>query len=134
MLEGSQVELGVDYFEFKKLHPDIAEKTIYTGMIDEYFDFKLGHLEYRTVRFETEVLDTDNYQGNSCKLYRKRSILTQELLNTSILNLEISQRRLFQKNIHQNGSRELNHIIQLMMKQMESYLNSTKSWQIKKKM
>ena len=59
MLEGSQVELGVDYFEFKKLHPDIAEKTIYTGMIDEYFDFKLGHLEYRTVRFETEVLDTD---------------------------------------------------------------------------
>ena len=46
MLEGSQVELGVDYFEFKKLHPDIAEKTIYTGMIDEYFDFKLGHLEY----------------------------------------------------------------------------------------
>ena len=74
MLEGSQVELGVDYFEFKKLHPDIAEKTIYTGMIDEYFDFKLGHLEYRTVRFETEVLDTDNYQGNAVVNYTEREV------------------------------------------------------------
>lgn len=74
MLEGSQVELGVDYFEFKKLHHDIAEKTIYTGMIDEYFDFKLGHLEYRTVRFETEVLDTDNYQGNAVVNYTEREV------------------------------------------------------------
>ena len=74
MLEGSQVELGVDYFEFKKQHPDIAEKTIYTGMIDEYFDFKLGHLEYRTVRFETEVLDTDNYQGNAVVNYTEREV------------------------------------------------------------
>lgn len=74
MLEGSQVELGVDYFEFKKLHRDIAEKTIYTGMIDEYFDFKLGHLEYRTVRFETEVLDTDNYQGNAVVNYTEREV------------------------------------------------------------
>lgn len=74
MLEGSQVELGVDYFEFKKLHPDIAEKKIYTGMIDEYFDFKLGHLEYRTVRFETEVLDTDNYQGNAVVNYTEREV------------------------------------------------------------
>lgn len=74
MLEGSQVELGVDYFEFKKLHPDIAEKTICTGMIDEYFDFKLGHLEYRTVRFETEVLDTDNYQGNAVVNYTEREV------------------------------------------------------------
>lgn len=74
MLEGSQVELGVDYFEFKKLHPDISEKTIYTGMIDEYFDFKLGHLEYRTVRFETEVLDTDNYQGNAVVNYTEREV------------------------------------------------------------
>ena len=74
MLEGSQVELGVDYFEFKKQHPDTAEKTIYTGMIDEYFDFKLGHLEYRTVRFETEVLDTDNYQGNAVVNYTEREV------------------------------------------------------------
>lgn len=74
MLEGSQVELGVDYFELKKQHPDIAEKTIYTGMIDEYFDFKLGHLEYRTVRFETEVLDTDNYQGNAVVNYTEREV------------------------------------------------------------
>lgn len=74
MLEGSQVELGVDYFDFKKSHPDIADKTIYTGMIDEYFDFKLGHLEYRTVRFETEVLDTDNYQGNAVVNYTEREV------------------------------------------------------------
>ena len=75
MLEGSQVELGVDYFEFKKLHPDIAEKTIYTGMIDEYFDYQLGTLEYRTLKFETEVLeDVSNYQGNAVVNYTSHDV------------------------------------------------------------
>lgn len=74
MLEGSDVKLNTDYFDFIKENPDITQKTVYTGMIDEYFDFKLGHLEYRTVRFETEVLDEENYQGNAVVNYTAREV------------------------------------------------------------
>lgn len=74
MLEGSEVITGVDYFQFRKDNPDIAETTVYTGMIDEYFDFCYGHLEYRTVRFETEVHDVDNYQGNAVVNYTEREV------------------------------------------------------------
>ena len=74
MLEGSEVMLNTDYFEFIKDNADIADKVVYTGMIDEYFGFKLGHLEYRTVRFETEVLDEENYQGNAVVNYTEREV------------------------------------------------------------
>ena len=74
MLEGSEVRLGVDYFDFIKENPDIAAKTLYTGMIDEFFGYKLGVLQYRSVRFETEVLDTDNYQGNAVVNYTEREV------------------------------------------------------------
>ncbi len=69
MLEKAEVKLNTDYFEFIKENPDIAKKTVYTGAIDEFFGFKLGALEYRSVRFETEILDTDNYQGNAVVNY-----------------------------------------------------------------
>ncbi|MBC5667674.1 UDP-galactopyranose mutase [Eubacterium sp. AF15-50] len=74
MLEGSEVMLNTDYFEFIKDNADITDKVVYTGMIDEYFGFKLGHLEYRTVRFETEVLDEENYQGNAVVNYTEREV------------------------------------------------------------
>ena len=74
MLAGADVRTGVDFFEFRKENPDIAEKIIFTGMIDEYFDYKLGALEYRSVRFETEVLDCENYQGNAVVNYTDRDV------------------------------------------------------------
>lgn len=74
LLVGSDVLLNTDYSEYIKEYPDIAEKTVYTGMIDEYFGFQLGHLEYRTVRFETEVLDEENYQGNAVVNYTEREV------------------------------------------------------------
>ena len=74
MLDGIDVKTNTDYFEFIKENPDIAEKTVYTGMIDEYFDYQLGALQYRSVRFETEVLDTDNYQGNAVVNYTDREV------------------------------------------------------------
>ena len=74
MLDGIDVKTDTDYFEFIKENPDIAEKTLFTGMIDEYFGYKLGALEYRSVRFETEVLDTDNYQGNAVVNYTEREV------------------------------------------------------------
>lgn len=69
MLAQSEVLLNTDYFSFIKANRDIADKTVYTGMLDEYFGYSLGHLEYRTVRFETEVLDMENYQGNAVVNY-----------------------------------------------------------------
>ncbi len=74
MLEGSDVMCGTDYFEFIKENPDIAEKTVFTGQIDRFFDYKLGVLEYRSVRFETEVIDTDNYQGNAVVNYTSHEV------------------------------------------------------------
>ena len=74
MLEGIEVKTNTDYFEFLKENPDIAEKTLFTGMIDEFYGYKLGALEYRSVRFETEILDCDNYQGNAVVNYTAREV------------------------------------------------------------
>ena len=74
MLEGSDVLLNTDYYEFRKENPDIAAKTVYTGMLDQYFDYKYGVLEYRSVRFETEKLDIENYQGNAVVNYTEREV------------------------------------------------------------
>ncbi|GEA30031.1 UDP-galactopyranose mutase [Clostridium diolis] len=69
MLDGIEVQLGVDYLEKKIEYDVMADKVIYTGAIDAYFDYKLGTLEYRSVRFETEVLDKSNFQGNAAVNY-----------------------------------------------------------------
>ena len=65
LLKGIEVKTGTDYLENKLYWDQLAEKVIYTGPIDRYFDYCLGALEYRSVRFETEVLDSPNYQGNA---------------------------------------------------------------------
>lgn len=69
MLAGAEVSLNTDYFADKEKLDALAEKVIYTGSIDAYFSYCLGTLEYRSVRFETEVLDTDNFQGNAVVNY-----------------------------------------------------------------
>ena len=74
MLDGIEVKTNTDYFTFIEENPDIAEKTVFTGMIDEYFGYRLGALEYRSVRFETEVLDCENYQGNAVVNYTDREV------------------------------------------------------------
>ena len=69
ILDGIEVRLGVDYLEKKEEYDAIAKKVMYTGPIDAYFGFQLGTLEYRSVRFETEVLDQPNFQGNAAVNY-----------------------------------------------------------------
>lgn len=69
MLEGIEVRLNVDYFKEKAALASMAEKVVYTGPVDAYFDYRLGALEYRSVRFETEVLDMPNFQGNAAVNY-----------------------------------------------------------------
>ena len=69
MLEGIEVRLGVDYLEDRENWNTQAERVIYTGSVDGYFGYSLGNLEYRSVRFETELLDQANYQGNAAVNY-----------------------------------------------------------------
>ena len=72
MLEGVEVRLNVDYLAEKPQLDALADKVVYTGPIDAYFGFRLGTLEYRSVRFETEVLDIPNFQGNAAVNYTDR--------------------------------------------------------------
>ena len=69
MLGNVEVKLGIDYLENKAELDQLADKVVYTGPVDAYFDYRLGALQYRSVRFETEVLDTDNFQGNAVVNY-----------------------------------------------------------------
>lgn len=72
MLDGIEVRLNIDYLENKEELDKLAEKVVYTGPIDAYFDYKLGYLEYRSVRFENELLDKPNFQGNAAVNYTDR--------------------------------------------------------------
>lgn len=83
MLEGIDVRLNTDYFQLKNAYnssPNVdygcglADKVIYTGMIDEFFDYRLGELEYRSLRFETEKLDKENYQGVAVVNYTSHEV------------------------------------------------------------
>ena len=74
LLEGVEVRTGVDFFASRAEWASLADKVVFTGAIDEFYDYRFGHLEYRTVRFETEVKDTPNWQGNAVVNYTEREI------------------------------------------------------------
>ncbi len=74
LLEGSDVLLNTDYFGDREAFNNKAEKVLFTGMIDEYFDYCFGELEYRSLKFESQVLDTDNYQGNAVVNYTEYEV------------------------------------------------------------
>lgn len=65
LLDGIETKVSIDFFKDKEHWESIAEKIVFTGQIDEYYEYKFGKLEYRTVRFETEIKDTPNFQGNA---------------------------------------------------------------------
>lgn len=74
MLKKIEVKLNENYFNNKDYYNSLADKIIYTGMIDEYFNFSLGKLEYRSLRFETKIFDMDNYQGNAVVNYTGKEV------------------------------------------------------------
>ena len=74
MLTGIDTKLNYDYFEHRDELNQIADKIVFTGMIDQFYDYKFGTLEYRSLRFETEVLDEENYQGNAVVNYTEYDI------------------------------------------------------------
>ena len=74
LLEGIEVRLNCDFLANREEYMNMAEKVVYTGMLDEYFDCKLGRLEYRSLRFDTKELDCENYQGNAVVNYTGREV------------------------------------------------------------
>ena len=74
MLKDTEVILSIDYNKNKNKFSSLADKIVYTGKIDEYFDYKFGKLEYRTVRWDNEIKDTDNYQGNAVINYASKNV------------------------------------------------------------
>ena len=74
MIATVEIKLNTDFFEDKNNWLNIADKIVYTGMIDQFFDYKFGTLEYRSLRFESEILDIENYQGNAVVNYTESSI------------------------------------------------------------
>lgn len=74
LLEGIEVKTNVDYFEDKAHWDSLADKLVFTGKIDQYYDYRFGQLEYRSLKFEHQTLDTDNYQGNAVVNYTERHI------------------------------------------------------------
>lgn len=74
LLEGIDVRTGVDYLKDREVWNGMADRVVFTGQIDEYYGYRYGRLEYRTVRFETETMDTANYQGNAVVNYTERDV------------------------------------------------------------
>ena len=74
LLEGADIETSVDFFADRARWEGVADKIVFTGKIDEYYDYRFGALEYRTVRFEEETLDTPNYQGNAVVNYTEAEV------------------------------------------------------------
>lgn len=74
MLEGIEVRLEENFLEKKDYYKSIAKKIVYTGMLDEYFDCKLGRLEYRSLRFDTKIMDMENFQGNAVVNYTGKEV------------------------------------------------------------
>lgn len=74
LLEGVETKTNVDFFENRSYWEGVADKLVFTGQIDEFFDYQYGKLNYRTVRFETEVIDNPNYQGNAVVNHTEREV------------------------------------------------------------
>ena len=74
LLENIEIKVGTDFFQNRKYYEEIADKIVFTGMIDEFYDYKFGELEYRSLRFEDEILDEINHQGNAVINYTEYEV------------------------------------------------------------
>ena len=126
LLEGSEVRLNTDFLLDKEYLSSLARKVIFTGPIDAFFENCFGPLEYRTVRFETEVLPTANYQGVAVVNYTEREVPSS--ISTSFSgHLAILKRLSSAVNIQKIGIRRRNPIIPSMMKKMHASMLNTQN-------
>lgn len=105
LFEKADVQTGVDFLEDKEKYLAMGETVIYTGAIDAFYDYALGKLEYRTVRFETEVLDTDNYQGVAVVNYTDRETPYTRVIEHKHFEFEPRKRPSFPESIPPTGKR-----------------------------
>ena len=137
MLKGIDVKLSCDYLENKEDLDKLADKVVYTGPIDAYFNYNLGPLEYRSVRFETEVLDTPNFRAMQPLIIQTEKHHGPVLSNINgsslgrMQKVMICPKQLSAGNTPQNGKWETNLITLLMTKRMEIFIRNTKHWQIR---
>lgn len=138
LLDGIEVQLNVDYLVDRAKWDAIAEKVVYTGAIDAFFNYSLGNLEYRSVRFENEVLDIPNFQGNAAVNYTDRETPWTRII----------EHKWFEFGKDENGNDLPKTIISreyssewkpgdepyypVMMRRMEHFIRNTGHWRIKK--
>ncbi len=91
MLEGIEVRLNTDYLQNREYFDNLADKVVYTGPIDKYFGYKYGTLEYRSLNFETTILDIENHQGNAVINYTEREIQYTRIIEHKHFNLKPDQ-------------------------------------------
>jgi UDP-galactopyranose mutase len=106
LLNGIEVRLNNNYFDNREMFNSLAKNIIYTGPIDRYYDYKYGALEYRPLRFETETLDIENYQGHSVVNYTSSEIPYTRIIEHKHFNNDVSQRTIVTKEFPIPFSRE----------------------------
>jgi len=130
MLEGIEIKLNTDFFSDKSLK-NIANKIIYTGAIDEYFDYQLGELEYRTLKFENKILDIENYQGNAVVNFTSSNVeYTRIIEHKHFENVKDNQKTIityeypleYQRNMERyyTVNNEKNHLLAKQYKELAS--------------
>lgn len=128
ILDGIDVKLNENYLDRKDYWNSIANKIVYTGAIDAFYNYKLGTLQYRSVKFENEILDSPNFQGNAAVNYTDRETPWTRIIEHKWFEfgkdemVMTYQKQLFLESIVQSGSSEMNHIIRLMMLGMVLYM------------
>ena len=135
LLEGIEVRLNTDYLEHKMELDAIAGKVVYTGPIDAYFDYKLGTLEYRSVRFENELLDKPSFQGNILTVKRLglASLSISGLNSARTRTVMTYQRPSSAVSIVVSGNLVTSRTTRSTMKRMESSMLNTRNWRMQKK-
>lgn len=127
MLDGIEVRLNTNYLDNREEFDAMADKIVYTGMIDQFYDYKLGVLEYRSVRFETEELPRKTIREMPLSTTQKEKCRIQELLSISTLNSASSRQPLFQESTQANGRRATSRTIRSIMIRTMHCISSTRS-------
>lgn len=134
MLEKADVLTGTDFFEFRAQNADIADKIIFTGMIDEYFGYRLGALEYRSVRFETETLDCDNYQGNAVVNYTDGEVPYTRVIEHKHFEFGKQEKTVISREYSSEWAVGMEpYYPSTTEKNNAFYMNSIKNWRTKRK-
>ena len=124
MIKGIDLTLNADYFDNKSVYDELAEKIVYTGPIDRFFDYRFGRLGYRSLRFEHELLPIANFQGNAVVNYTDFAIPIQESSNINSLRKMIKKKPSSPESIQPILQRQKNPIIRSTMSTTQEFMNN----------